>query len=70
MEHGLKLSQVNLRLLLSATPPFAKTATFSFTRLPDFDISAKPLAKAAFNAMELPGMKSYGKPGPLAFRSM
>ena len=50
---------LNVRLLLSATPPFARTATFSFTKLPEFDISAKPLRQGNFNAMELPGMKTY-----------
>ncbi|ORY26686.1 hypothetical protein BCR39DRAFT_540429 [Naematelia encephala] len=52
---------VNIRLLLSATPPFVRTGIVSLPRLPEFDISAKPLVKAAFNAMELPGMKSYVK---------
>lgn len=52
---------VNVRLLLSATPPFCRNATISFPQLPHFDISAKPLIKSAFNAMGLPGMRSYGK---------
>nr|XP_018261000.1 uncharacterized protein I303_06717 [Kwoniella dejecticola CBS 10117]OBR83158.1 hypothetical protein I303_06717 [Kwoniella dejecticola CBS 10117] len=52
---------VNLRLLLSATPPFLRTGTFSFPRLPEYDVSAHPLKKGAFNAMELPGMKQYVK---------
>jgi Ca2+-dependent lipid-binding protein len=50
---------INVRLLLSATPPFVRTATFSFPCLPEFDISAKPLRRGSFNAMELPGMKTY-----------
>jgi Ca2+-dependent lipid-binding protein len=50
---------LNLRLLLSATPPFVRTATFSFVTLPEFDISAKPLRQGAFNAMDLPGMKTF-----------
>ena len=50
---------LNVRLLLAPTPPFVRTATFSFTRLPYFDISAAPLKKGAFNAMELPGMKTF-----------
>ncbi|OCF61231.1 hypothetical protein L486_00877 [Kwoniella mangroviensis CBS 10435] len=52
---------VNLRLLLSATPPFVRTGTFSFPKLPEYDVSAQPLKKGAFNAMELPGMKQYVK---------
>lgn len=48
-----------MRLLLSATPPFVRTATISLPSLPDFDISAKPLKRGSFNAMELPGMKTY-----------
>jgi len=52
---------VNARLLLSATPPFCRNATISFPQLPHFDISAKPLIKSAFNAMGLPGMRSYGQ---------
>nr|XP_019010216.1 uncharacterized protein I206_04684 [Kwoniella pini CBS 10737]OCF48997.1 hypothetical protein I206_04684 [Kwoniella pini CBS 10737] len=52
---------VNLRLLLSATPPFIRNGTFSFPRLPEYDVSAHPLKKGAFNAMELPGMKQYVK---------
>ncbi|WWC91590.1 uncharacterized protein L201_006536 [Kwoniella dendrophila CBS 6074] len=52
---------VNLRLLLSATPPFIRTGTFSFPRLPEYDVSAHPLKKGTFNAMELPGMKQYVK---------
>lgn len=55
---GIK-GTINVRLLLSATPPFVRTATFSFSSLPDFDISATPLRRGAFNAMELPGMKWY-----------
>jgi hypothetical protein len=51
---------INVRLLLSATPPFCRNATISFPTLPHFDISAKPLIKSAFNAMGLPGMRSYG----------
>lgn len=57
---GIK-GTINLRLLLSATPPFARTATVSFPRLPEFDISAKPLIRSAFNAMSLPGMKPFGR---------
>lgn len=53
---------INLRLLLSATPPFVRSATFSFPKLPYFEISAKPLIRSAFNAMGLPGMRSYGEP--------
>lgn len=52
---------LNIRLLLSANPPFARTATISFPRLPEFDISAKPLTRSTFNAMHLPGMKPYGE---------
>jgi hypothetical protein len=52
---------LNIRLLLSANPPFARTATISFPRLPEFDISAKPLTRSTFNAMQLPGMKPYGE---------
>ncbi|OCF32225.1 hypothetical protein I316_06139 [Kwoniella heveanensis BCC8398] len=52
---------VNVRLLLSATPPFVRTGTFSFPSLPEYDVSAQPLKKGAFNAMELPGMKQYVK---------
>nr|XP_019044279.1 hypothetical protein I302_07563 [Kwoniella bestiolae CBS 10118]OCF23209.1 hypothetical protein I302_07563 [Kwoniella bestiolae CBS 10118] len=52
---------VNLRLLLSATPPFVRTGTFSFPKLPEYDVSAQPLKKGAFNAMEIPGMKQYVK---------
>ncbi|KAK8853111.1 hypothetical protein IAR55_003812 [Kwoniella newhampshirensis] len=52
---------VNLRLLLSATPPFVRTGTFSLPSLPDYDISAKPLARGAFNAMDIPGMKTFVK---------
>jgi hypothetical protein len=52
---------INVRILLSATPPFASTATISFPRLPEFDISAKPLTRSTFNAMSLPGMKPYGE---------
>jgi hypothetical protein len=51
---------LNVRILLSATPPFVRTATISFPRLPEFDISAKPLTRSTFNAMSLPGMKPYG----------
>ena len=52
---------VNLRLLLSATPPFVRTATFSFPHLPVVDLSAVPMRKHGFDAMGLPGMKSYGE---------
>ncbi len=52
---------VNLRALLSATPPFVRTATISLPSLPDFDISAQPLKLGTFNAMKLPGMKSYSE---------
>jgi Ca2+-dependent lipid-binding protein len=52
---------INVRLLLSATPPFVRNATISFPKLPFFDISAKPLVRNAFNAMGLPGMRSYGE---------
>ncbi|WVR00367.1 hypothetical protein IAU59_007510 [Kwoniella sp. CBS 9459] len=52
---------VNVRLLLSATPPFVRTGTFSFPSLPEYDVSAQPLKKGAFNAMEVPGMKQYVK---------
>jgi Ca2+-dependent lipid-binding protein len=51
---------INVRLLLSATPPFVRNATISFPKLPYFEISAKPLIRSAFNAMGLPGMRSYG----------
>lgn len=61
---------INLRLLLSATPPFVRSATFSFPKLPHFDISAKPLIKSAFNAMELPGMRSYGEQGSFRERNL
>ncbi|EIW72275.1 hypothetical protein TREMEDRAFT_70665 [Tremella mesenterica DSM 1558] len=50
---------INLRLLLSATPPFVRTGTFFFPKLPDFDISAKPLVRSAFNAFNLPLVKPY-----------
>ena len=50
---------INARMLLSATPPFVRTATVSFPTLPDFDISAQPLTMGSFNAMQLPGMRSY-----------
>jgi len=52
---------INVRLLLSATPPFVRNATISFPKLPYFEISAKPLIRSAFNAMGLPGMRSYGE---------
>ncbi|WWD19525.1 hypothetical protein CI109_103986 [Kwoniella shandongensis] len=52
---------VNLRLLLSATPPFVRTGTFSLPSLPEYDISAKPLTRGAFNAMDIPGMKTFVK---------
>ncbi|WVR07786.1 hypothetical protein IAU60_004829 [Kwoniella sp. DSM 27419] len=52
---------LNVRLLLSATPPFVRTGTFSLPSLPDYDVSAHPLSKGAFNAMDIPGMKYYVK---------
>lgn len=52
---------LNIRILLSATPPFARTATITFPKLPEFDISAKPLTRSTFNAMSLPGMNPYGE---------
>ncbi|ORX40705.1 hypothetical protein BD324DRAFT_647623 [Kockovaella imperatae] len=50
---------VNVRLLLSATPPFVRTAIISFPHQPTVDLSAAPLRKYGFDAMGLPGMKSY-----------
>ncbi|WVQ84921.1 hypothetical protein IAT38_007084 [Cryptococcus sp. DSM 104549] len=52
---------MNLRLLLSSTPPFVRTGTFSFPSLPEYDVSANPLKRGSFNAMDLPLMKSYVK---------
>lgn len=52
---------VNLRLLLSPTPPFITTGTFTLPSMPEYDISANPLKKGAFNAMDLPLMKPYVK---------
>lgn len=50
---------VRLRVLLSASPPFARTASFSFVKMPEFDISARPLRAGSFNAMDIPLIKSY-----------
>lgn len=50
---------VRVRILLSASPPFARTATFSFVKMPEFDISARPLRAGSFNAMDIPLIKSY-----------
>lgn len=52
---------INLRLLLSPTPPFITTGTFTLPSMPEYDISANPLKKGAFNAMDLPLMKPYSK---------
>ncbi|WVQ72521.1 hypothetical protein IAR50_002078 [Cryptococcus sp. DSM 104548] len=52
---------INVRLLLSPTPPFVKLGTFSLPTLPDFDITVNPLKKGSFNAMDLPLMKTYVK---------
>ncbi|ODO05669.1 hypothetical protein I350_04728 [Cryptococcus amylolentus CBS 6273] len=52
---------INVRLLLSPTPPFVKLGTFSLPTLPEFDIAANPLKKGSFNAMDLPLMKTYVK---------
>ena len=51
--------QLNLRLLLTPTPPFARNATFSFPVFPEFEVSAKPLVSSSFNAMGIPGVRSY-----------
>ncbi|WVN84973.1 uncharacterized protein L203_100110 [Cryptococcus depauperatus CBS 7841] len=50
---------INLRLLLSPTTPFIKTGTFSLPSIPAYDISANPLARGSFNAMNIPLMKPY-----------
>lgn len=53
---------VRVRVLLSPSPPFAREASFSFVRMPDFEISAKPLRTSglgSFNAMDIPLLKSY-----------
>lgn len=53
---------VRVRLLLSPSPPFAREASFSFVRMPDFDISARPLRThglGSFNAMDIPMLKTY-----------
>lgn len=50
---------VRVRVLLSASPPFARTASFSFVKMPEFDISARPLRAGSFNAMDIPLIKSY-----------
>lgn len=52
---------INLRLLLSPTPPFITTGIFTLPSMPEYDISANPLKKGGFNAMNLPLMKPYGK---------
>lgn len=64
--HGSNMSNVkiNVRLLLSSSPPFVRTGTFSFTELPEFDISAKPLKSTglgSFDAVRIPGVKSFSK---------
>ncbi|KAL7418323.1 hypothetical protein Q5752_006781 [Cryptotrichosporon argae] len=53
---------LNLRLLLSASPPFIRQGTFSFQSLPEFEISAKPLKNVgfgSFNAMDIGPLRSY-----------
>ncbi|OXC70676.1 hypothetical protein AYX13_00655 [Cryptococcus neoformans] len=52
---------INLRLLLSPTPPFITTGIFTLPSMPEYDISANPLKKGGFNAMNLPLMKPYVK---------
>ncbi|KIR34026.1 C2 domain-containing protein [Cryptococcus deuterogattii MMRL2647] len=52
---------INMRLLLSPTPPFITTGSFTLPSMPEYDISANPLKKGAFNAMNLPLMKPYVK---------
>ncbi|BEJ11357.1 hypothetical protein CspHIS471_0107790 [Cutaneotrichosporon sp. HIS471] len=53
---------LRLRLLLSPSPPFAREALFTFVKMPEFDISARPLRNFGFgsvNAMDIPLLKTY-----------
>ncbi|CAK9786018.1 hypothetical protein CC85DRAFT_285706 [Cutaneotrichosporon oleaginosum] len=53
---------LRLRLLLSPSPPFVRDALFTFVKMPDFDISARPLRSFGFgsiNAMDIPLLKTY-----------
>lgn len=53
---------LRLRLLLSPSPPFARDALFTFVKMPEFDISARPLRSFGFgsiNAMDIPLLKTY-----------
>ncbi|BEI80276.1 hypothetical protein CcaverHIS002_0108050 [Cutaneotrichosporon cavernicola] len=53
---------LRLRLLLSPSPPFAREAQFTFVKMPEFDISARPLRNFGFgsvNAMDIPLLKTY-----------
>lgn len=59
----LKISgTLRLRLLLSPSPPFARDALFTFVKMPEFDISARPLRSfgiGSINAMDIPLLKTY-----------
>lgn len=51
-----------VRLLLSAQPPFLRSATVTFLDMPEFDISARPLKSLGFasiNAFDIPLLRSY-----------
>lgn len=57
--------KVMVRLLLSAQPPFVRDATVTFSSMPEFEISARPLRSLGFgsvNAFKLPLLKQYRKP--------
>jgi Ca2+-dependent lipid-binding protein len=51
--------KLRVRILLSASPPFAREISFSFVSMPEFNISARPLRSGSFNAMDIPMIKSY-----------
>lgn len=59
----LRLSgTLRLRLLLSPSPPFVRDASFTFVKMPEFDISARPLRSfgiGSINAMDIPLLKAY-----------
>lgn len=51
-----------IRLLLSAQPPFLRSATVTFLEMPEFDISARPLKNLGFasiNAFDIPLLRGY-----------
>ncbi|KAG0146642.1 hypothetical protein CROQUDRAFT_657125 [Cronartium quercuum f. sp. fusiforme G11] len=51
--------KIKLRIQLIAVPPFVQTTTFSFSYLPQVEITAKPMMIHSFNVMSLPVISSF-----------